>query len=217
MRREQQEAGNRRPVLRSFGVSVKGMRHTADGRSSEVGAQRTEVGFSLVEVTVALGIFAFVAVGILGLLPAALKSSETSSTETRAVMIAEELISSVRAAPSLTEVVIRDGPAGELRNNQEANLAAGDILLLGYVAQTSVPLFLWGGDRNVGDPRQAWETGVMPQGALDNLITTMALISARPVPNQVGLYQLDVQVRPASGLALERDMPVSFSTYVYSP
>ncbi len=83
---------------------------------SEVGGRQTAhrrcaAGFSLVEVTVAIGIFAFVAIGILGLLPAALKQRESSAVEMRAVLIAEELFAGVRAAPSPRAVSqLRDGP-----------------------------------------------------------------------------------------------------------
>jgi hypothetical protein len=158
-----------------------------------------------------------VAVGILGLLPATLKLREASSTETRAVMVAQELMSSVRAATSVGEVVIRDGPAGEERNNQTVDLRGGQVVLVGYPAQTSVPLFLWGGERNVGDPQQTWESGQIPPEAQDNAIAMIALLSANSVPGQPDLYQVNVKVRGASGLSLERDAPVEFSTLVYSP
>ena len=45
-------------------------------------------GFSLVEVTIAIGIFAFVIVGILGLLPAGMRLRADSAADTRAVLIA---------------------------------------------------------------------------------------------------------------------------------
>ena len=68
-------------VSRSFGGPV------IRGRKSEAGGWKS-AGFSLVEVTVAIGIFAFVVVGVLGLLPTALRMRAESAQETRAVMIA---------------------------------------------------------------------------------------------------------------------------------
>ena len=64
----------------------------------------------MVEVTVAIGIFAFVVVAILGLFPAALRLRTDSALETRAVMIANELFASVRASTNISNVTLRAGP-----------------------------------------------------------------------------------------------------------
>ncbi len=56
-------------------------------------------GFSLVEVVVSLGIFAFCAVGIFGLLPIALDSVRSVSQESNANNIAESIAGFWQAAP----------------------------------------------------------------------------------------------------------------------
>jgi type II secretory pathway pseudopilin PulG len=195
-------------VLRWFGVSVNGIRRSADGRRL--------AAFSLVEVTVAIGIFAFVAVGILGLLPAALKQRADSSRETRAVLIAEELFASVQAANSINKVTFRDGPALQQRNNQEIDLLSPDGVVIGYPPQTSVPFYLWGGTRE-RDTAGAWVRGEIPSDAQANNIEALAKMSAQAVTGTPGLYRITVQVRAPANVPLAKTPTVDFSTLAYLP
>jgi type II secretory pathway pseudopilin PulG len=181
----------------------------------ERGARGTG-GFSLVEVTVAIGIFAFVAVGILGLLPAALKQRADSSREMRAVLIAEELLASVYAATSVNRVPFRDGPALQERNNQEINLLSPDGVVIGYPPQTSVPFYLWGGTRE-RDTAGAWVRGQIPPDAQANNIEALAKMSAQAVPGTPGLYRITVQVRAPANVPLTNTPTVDFTTLAYLP
>jgi len=166
-------------------------------------------------VTIAIGIFAFVVVGIMGLLPAGLKMRAESSAETRGVLIAEELFAAVRAATNLSTVVVRDGPALQLRNNQPVNLKAEKVVI-GYPSQTTVPYFLWGGSRGAGSPDSAWIQGQMPPGAVANAIETLAQLSATNIGGS--LYRVTVEVRaPASVPLTPNSRPATFSTIVFSP
>ena len=174
-------------------------------------------GFSLVEVTIAIGVFAFVVVAVLGLFPTALKMRRDASSETRAVMVAQELFSALRVAPNLDAVELRDGPGLGSRNNQTVRLRSGDTVVVGYPPQTSVPFFLWGGERNIGSPDSAWIQGQMPSGAVDNAIETLARISATNLPSDPRLYQVTVQVRSPAAMPLDKTRPVTFSGIVYSP
>jgi len=176
--------------------------------------QRTDRGFSLVEVTVAIGIFAFVAVGVLGLLPAALKIRSDSAQETRAVMIAQELFASVRAAPSLRRVIFRDGPAGEKRNNQSADLTTESVVI-GYPTQTTVPFGLWSSGRGQGP--EVWETGQLPGWAIKNDIQTLARVSAKPVVGTSNLYEVLCEIRTPATLPLDKSKPSIFVAYAYAP
>lgn len=172
--------------------------------------------FSLVEVTIAIGIFAFVVVGIMGLLPAGMRMRADSAAETRGVLISEELFAAVRAAPNLSTVVVRDGPAMKGDNNQTVNLL-NEVVVIGYPSQTTVPFFLWGGARGIGTPDSAWVNGQMPPGAVANAIDTLARLSAVTVPGQPGLYQVRVEVRAPASIPLANTRPASFSTLIYSP
>lgn len=169
-------------------------------------------GFSLVEVTLAIGIFAFVAIGILGLLPAALRVRSESAQETRAVMIAGELFASIAASASLAEVVVRRGPGGEPGENAKVDLTK-DRVMLGYPGQTTVPYELW--DSGTGsDPEEVWETGELSPQAIENGIQTLALLHATNVPGIAGLYQVTCEVRMPASRPLSRSRPAVFSTYV---
>ncbi len=60
---------------------------------------RRTAGFSLIEVTLALGIVTFALVGAVGVLPTALSSSRQSFNKNRASAIADTVFSSLRSAP----------------------------------------------------------------------------------------------------------------------
>ena len=176
---------------------------------------RFRAAFSLVEVVIAIGIFSFVIVGIFGLFPAALKQRENAAEETFAVLIAEELFAGVRAADGARGIVMRDGPGLSQNNNVQpaADLTEGP-LVLGYPTQTTVPFGLWQSSRG-NNPDTLWESGALPQWAIDNGIATLARMSAEEVtPN---LYQVTVEVRLPASLPLAASRPVAFTTLVYTP
>jgi len=169
-------------------------------------------GFSLVEVSVAIGIFAFVAIGILGLLPAALRLRADSAQETRAVMIAEEIFASIVASGTLTNVVLRDGPAGQPRNNQSVDLTQ-DKILLGYPPQTTVPFGLWHSKRG-SDPQEVWETGKLDAWATNNDIQTLALLWA--TNTGAGVYRIVCEIRTPASVPLTNSTPTSFISLAFS-
>lgn len=65
--------------------------------------------FSLVEVTIAMGIIAFGLVAILGVLPVAFTTSRASITQTRATGIADTVFAGLRAQPFTPRAVIGAG------------------------------------------------------------------------------------------------------------
>lgn len=168
-------------------------------------------GFSLVEVTVAIGIFAFVAIGILGLLPAALRLRAESAQETRAAMIAEEIFGAVTSAPNLTNILIRQGPGlndpGEY--NPAVNLTSdANTYVYGYPSQTTIPNW-----RYRENPDTAWNDGTT-EGAQNSITTLARLSSTGAGPN---LRRIMVEVRSPATLPLQSSRPTAFSTLVYAP
>jgi type II secretory pathway pseudopilin PulG len=173
-------------------------------------------GFSLVEVTVAIGIFAFVAVGILGLLPAALKQRADSSRETRAVLVAEELFSSVQAAQSISNVVLRRGTKRDDVINLDLSKSR---IAIGYSVQSSVPFFAWwpGSDKGqYKNPDKIWQDGKLDDSALGNDIDLLALLHATNTATP-GLFRLTVEVRSPANSPLTNTVPVVFTTMFYRP
>jgi Tfp pilus assembly protein PilV len=60
----------------------------------------SEAAFSLVEVVIALAVFAFVGIALLGLLSVGLQNSQDSRERTQAASIAEQICAIRRAAPT---------------------------------------------------------------------------------------------------------------------
>lgn len=203
-----EESGGRR----ALGQAADGIRHAVVGSRSLAG------GFSLVEVTVAIGIFAFVAVGILGLLPAALKQRDSSAVETRAVLIAEELFAGVRAAPSPRAVSqLRDGPGHSDTGNffPPEDLTEGGIVF-GYPAGSSVPLFAAARSSHTAfNPDRLWEGKEYPADAQNNNIGMWAKLHAERI--QPNLYRLTVDVRTPAAAPLTNSTVVTLSTLCYAP
>jgi type II secretory pathway pseudopilin PulG len=169
--------------------------------------------FSLVEVTIAIGIFAFVIVGILGLLPAGMRLRAESAADTRAALITEELLASVRTSSNLSSVVFRDGPR---KTNEIVNLANNESVVMGYPSRTTYPFFLWHKNRaGASDPDGAWFRGEMPQQAVNNGIDVLARVSARLITNK--LYEVTVEVRSPASQPLRTNSVASLSTLHYSP
>jgi type II secretory pathway pseudopilin PulG len=169
-------------------------------------------GFSLVEVTIAIGIFAFVIVGILGLFPTALRLRSESALETRSVMIAQQLFSQVASSPSITNVVIRDGPAMGPGNSRSVNLATG-VAVLGYQAGSSLPYWYYGQNSGASWTNSGAADAEVNQSVV-NQITTLARLSAAVVAGSTNLYRVTVDVRSPATIPLANSKPVSYSTFV---
>ena len=70
---------------------------------------RCREGFSLIEVTTALGVMSFCFVSLLGLIPASLSSTEATLRNTTAAGLAAAVVSDLRAAPGTVAVSKRYG------------------------------------------------------------------------------------------------------------
>jgi len=66
--------------------------------------------FSLIEVVLALGVISFAVVGIMGLIPTAMRTAQESQRETRATLIARQIFSDLQAGTNATRHIgIRPG------------------------------------------------------------------------------------------------------------
>jgi prepilin-type N-terminal cleavage/methylation domain-containing protein len=170
-------------------------------------------GFSLIEIVVAIGIFAFVAVAILSLFSVALKSRAESSLETKSAIVAQEVFSAIRMSGGLRETVFRDGPALQPRNNQKVDLTK-DTVAIGYPTDTTVPFGLWHSARGQ-DPKSVWDEGRLEAWAVANQITLLAYVRAEPteMPN---LWRVTCEVRSPASLPLANSEAISYTT-LFSP
>jgi type II secretory pathway pseudopilin PulG len=176
---------------------------------------RRNSAFSLVEVVLALGVFAFCAVAILSLFSVALRLRAESALETKSFMIAEEVYASIAMTGGPKSAVFRDGPALQARNNQRVDLTRGKVLL-GYPTDTTTPFGLWHQTRGQ-DPQTVWENGITQPWAIDNQIQTLALASAHPVSPGSSLYRVVCQVRSPATLPLDKSRVETFTTLFQSP
>jgi hypothetical protein len=140
-----------------------------------------------------------------------------SAQETRAVLIATELFSSLQASGGATAGILRDGPGLTPNNNvyPPVNLRS-ETIMLGYPPQTTVPYFMWHSSRG-SNPNQVWETGRLESGAVNNDIQTLALLTGEPVAGNPNLVRVTCQVRAPANTALANTRPTVFTTYVYTP
>jgi type II secretory pathway pseudopilin PulG len=76
--------------------------------SSALGRKATPA-FTLVESVIAIGLFAFVIVGIVGLFGSALDRQRQASFETRAVLVSQQILARIRAADSATNIAFTRG------------------------------------------------------------------------------------------------------------
>ncbi|MDX6765811.1 MAG: hypothetical protein SFU85_03380 [Candidatus Methylacidiphilales bacterium] len=118
-------------------------------------------GFSLIEVTLALGITAFALVLLVGLLPVGLQSNKESREESIAVNLVNALIADLRLSPQTAKTVLYQMPAvnDSASVTAGAQTAASATLLLGENLETLTPPTNPLGRYKVEVTRQAWAVG----------------------------------------------------------
>ncbi len=89
-------------------------------------------GFSLIEIVVALGIVSFAVVGIMGLIPVAMKSALESQRETRATLIAQQIFSDLVAASGTNAFLAIGTNISDVTSRLSVNLAASNVFQVGY-------------------------------------------------------------------------------------
>jgi len=70
--------------------------------------RRPDLGFSLVEVVIALGIVSFAVLAIVGMMPMALKSAQESMRETDSTLIAQRIFSELRTGSGANRTITKD-------------------------------------------------------------------------------------------------------------
>jgi uncharacterized protein (TIGR02598 family) len=165
-------------------------------------SRRPDSGFSLVEVTIAIGIFAFVIVAILGLFPAALKQRTAAALETRGMFVAQQIFESISSATTTNAIPLP--PTGSSNNLTFKSLGSFPQTLQFDRIGTS-PLLSVDGDAG-------WSNGVTDADA-----DSLALVRIEAVGSLPGLYRATVDYgRPAS-LRESQRQNFSFTKFFYLP
>ena len=167
--------------------------------------------FSLVEVVISIGIFAFVIVGIVGLFPAALRIRAESALDTRAAMIAQQLMAAVDSASSLSNVVVPTGAYTGNPATRVANLLQSNPTVLGYQSRSTFPYWFY---RNP-TPNNSWSNvggadSEIAESAVNEITTLVRLSSV--TNNLSNLAQITVEVRSPAALAASNSRVVTFTT-----
>jgi prepilin-type N-terminal cleavage/methylation domain-containing protein len=171
-------------------------------------SQRTpkNQGFSLVEVSIAIGIFAFVVVGIFSMFPVAMRQQVSAAQEALGVQTAKHVMASIAAATNLSEVdlvVGRAGPTNVVFSN--ANLLVAPGVVLGLSSVDPLPVMAL--------PATAW-TSPVP----DPNIQSVVRVFADEVAGSPGLFRVSVDLAHPAGTTNAAARQVeSFSTLVYRP
>lgn len=160
---------------------------------------RKRSGFSLIEVTLALGLLVFALVAIISLLPVALKSSSESERETQATLIAQNIFSDLASGYSPTNTFITIGedlrePAGRTL----VNLADDSDYCVLYTVQGK-PLGL------------TTPADFLGTQAADNVVYG-AKIVIRKNPASTNLSRVEVQVEVPVGAPTKRRTRYNFVT-----
>lgn len=168
-------------------------------------SHRRYSAFTLVESVIAIGIFAFVIVGILGLFPAGMRRQAESGAEVRARIIAESIFESIKASDTLqnSKIPIEIGSG----NLQFGNFIQGR--LLGFGQDGTGINYVWPAGSTAD-----WESGNVPP---NQDITTKARILATPVNGTPNLYRVTAEIGSPANLPSAVRKTFSFTSYFFSP
>lgn len=156
---------------------------------------RTNSGFSLIEVVLALGLTSFALIGILGMFPLALSTAEDAVIETRVALIAQNIFSDLRdGAPTAATVVT--GP-NTVEDVETLDLSGATLPPPIFIAYTQD-----------GATRAEISETEFNQGLADSDAAFLAAIRFTPAssdPSMANLVRVTVQIlAPSSRGALNR-------------
>ncbi len=164
-------------------------------------------GFSLVEVTIAIGIFAFVMVAILGLFPVALRQRTDAALETRAVLVAQQVFQSILSSTNTSQIFL---PPLFLMGEEDPNLrnkALNSFPVTMHYGRTGTAAL------GIFDGESGWSSGVTETDA-----DAVSRVRIDPVGSAApGLYRATVDYGRPANLPEAKRRNFSFSKLVYLP
>lgn len=181
----------------------------------------TRSGFTLIESVVAIGIFAFVIVGILGLFPAAMQRQADAAAESRARIIAESIFEGIKSSDRIESPDKKEEDTAKLppevnSDSENPGLQRGDYvdgIVLGYSKIGTAVNMIWRNNLAV------WESADVPP---NQDIVIKALVQAKELRDEdptapENLYRVTVTVgSPAYVLATARTV-FTFTNYIFLP
>ena len=171
-------------------------------------------GFTLVESVIAIGLFAFVIVGIVGLFGSALERQRQASFETRAVLMAQQITARFASAASLTRLSLITGEDTNTRATiytnfdiRPANSTATSAFTVYYQQDGTAAGYMEGNSNN-------YASAFVP-AAISN-VSTKALVTVSQEPGKPGLFRMNFEVsEPANLPANARKKQTFFTSFAF--
>jgi hypothetical protein len=174
-------------------------------------------GFSLVEIAVAVGLFAFGVVGIIGLFPTALAQRADAARDTRAVVIAGSIFEALEGSGDMLRTnqkfflprLVEMGPDNYSAEGQLRMRITNDFpLSIGFGVAGTTPV-------RVIDGREAWDQGTAGKSDLKD--TYFVALLTRDSTSVTNLYRVGVQIGFPATLPEKKRRNTVFTSLVYMP
>jgi type II secretory pathway pseudopilin PulG len=179
--------------------------------------------FTLIESVVAIGIFAFVIVGIVGLFGASLERQRQASFETRAVMISQQILARIRAAESATNVVFTRGTdadkALQPKIFHSANFTTSPTnTLVFYYKKDGTEISGLLATNDYTNNTYTFFPGYPPETLTDDIVGRAQLTATTNNTGNPSLYRVTIEVSEPANLPLAaRRYTNTFTTFATFP
>jgi type II secretory pathway pseudopilin PulG len=179
--------------------------------------------FTLIESVVAIGIFAFVIVGIVGLFGSTLQRQRQASFETRAVMISQQILSRIRAAESAANVLVTRGTdtdnLGEQKLFHSANLTTSATnTLVFYYKKDGTEISGLLATNNYASDTFSFFPDYDPDGSPQDIVGRARATLTTNGTGSTNLYRVTIDVSEPANLPLSaRRYTNTFTTFATFP
>lgn len=144
-------------------------------------------GFSLIEVVLAIGVFAIAVVAILGLMPGLIGQSRESWQETRAAHIARQIVEDLRTG-EVNGLLVISSDLSRRPGEPGGDLGAAGPVEGNSVASISVPL------NESGTYASNYDSDGFPLDSEDSGAIFRAKVQVTPHPERLGLSDVEIQI-----------------------
>jgi type II secretory pathway pseudopilin PulG len=171
--------------------------------------------FTLIESVVAIGIFAFVIVGIVGLFGSTLERQRQASFETRAVLMAQQITARFATAASLTNLSLITGEDSNTRATLYTNF---DILPANSAATSAFTVYYQQDGTAAGYMElnsNNYASDFIPTDISN--VSAKALVTVNQEPGNPGLFRMNFEVSEPANLPTNARKKQTFSTFFAFP
>jgi type II secretory pathway pseudopilin PulG len=187
----------------------------------ETRRKQLKSAFTLVESVVAIGLFAFVIVGIVGLFGSALGRQRQASFETRSVMVSQQILARIRAAESATNAYLTRGsdPNTQAKLFHSASFAApGTNTVVFYYKKDGTELSGILDPANYSNATFSFYPGYPAETLTNDIVGRARLSLTTNDTGSTNLYRVTIEVSEPANLPLHaRRYTNTFTTFATFP